>query len=31
MTVAKDRKAGPYHLMMGQNPIFIFTMQGGTN
>ena len=31
MTVARDRKAGPYHLMMGQNPIFIFTMQGGTN
>ena len=30
MSVAKDRKAGPYHLMMGQNPIFIFTMQGGT-
>ncbi len=29
MSVAKDRKAGPYHLMMGQNPIFIFTMQGG--
>ena len=30
MSVARDRKAGPYHLMMGQNPIFIFTMQGGT-
>lgn len=30
MTVAKDRKAGPYHLMMGQNPIHIFTMQGGS-
>ena len=29
MSVAKDRKAGPYHLMMGQNPISIFTMQGG--
>ena len=29
MTVARDRKAGPYHLMIGQNPIFIFTMQGG--
>ena len=29
MTVARDRQAGPYHLMMGQNPIFIFTMQGG--
>ena len=31
MSVARDRKAGPYHLMMGQNPIFIFTMQGGTD
>ena len=31
MTVARDRKAGPYHLMMGHNPIFIFTMQGGTS
>ena len=31
MTVARDRKAGPYHLMMGQNPIFIFTMQGGNS
>ena len=31
MSVARDRKAGPYHLMMGQNPIFIFTMQGGSN
>lgn len=31
MNVAKDRKAGPYHLMMGQNPIFIFTMQGGSS
>lgn len=30
MSVARDRKAGPYHLMMGQNPIFIFTMQGGS-
>ena len=29
MTVARDKKAGPYHLMTGQNPIFIFTMQGG--
>ena len=25
--VARDRKAGPYHLMTGQNPICIFTMQ----
>ena len=30
MQVARDRKAGPYHLMTGQNPIYIFTMQGGT-
>lgn len=29
MTVARNRKAGPYNLMTGQNPIFIFTMQGG--
>ena len=30
MQVARDRNAGPYHLMTGQNPIYIFTMQGGT-
>ena len=29
LTVARDRKAGRYHLMNGQNPIYIFTMQGG--
>ena len=29
MTVARNRKAGPYNLMIGQNPIYIFTMQGG--
>ena len=29
MTVARNRKAGPYNLMTGQNPIYIFTMQGG--
>ena len=29
LTVARDKKAGPYHLMTGQNPIYIFTMQGG--
>ena len=29
MTVARNRKAGHYNLMTGQNPIFIFTMQGG--
>ncbi len=27
LSVAKGRKAGPYHLMTGQNPIHIFTMQ----
>ena len=29
LQVARDRKAGRYHLMSGQNPIYIFTMQGG--
>ena len=29
MSVARSRKAGPYNLMTGQNPIYIFTMQGG--
>ena len=29
LTVARDKKAGKYHLMTGQNPIYIFTMQGG--
>ena len=29
MSVARNRKAGPYNLMTGQNPIYIFTMQGG--
>lgn len=27
LTVARDRKAGSYHLMTGQNPIYIFTFQ----
>lgn len=27
LTAARDRKAGPYHLMTGQNPIYIFTLQ----
>ena len=27
VTVSRSRKAGPYHLMNGQNPIYIFTMQ----
>lgn len=30
LTVARGRKAGPYHLMTGQNPIYIFTMEGGS-
>jgi precorrin-6Y C5,15-methyltransferase (decarboxylating) len=32
LTVARGRRAGPYHLLTGQNPIQIFTMQraGGT-
>lgn len=29
MSVAKNKKAGSYNLMTGQNPIYIFTMQGG--
>ena len=31
LTVARARKAGAYSLMTGQNPIYIFTMQGGTD
>ena len=27
VTVARDKKTGPYHLMMGQNPVYIFTFQ----
>lgn len=27
MSIAKDKKAGAYHLMTGQNPIYIFTMK----
>ena len=26
--IAKARTAGAYHLMMGQNPVYIFTGQG---
>lgn len=29
MQVSFDKKAGPYHLMTAQNPIYIFTMQAG--
>ena len=31
MQVAYDKKAGPYHLLTGRNPIYIFTMQAGSN
>lgn len=31
LTVARDRMAGHYHLMCGQNPVYIFTMQAGGN
>ncbi len=30
ITVARGRKAGPYHLMTGQNPIFLLSAKGGT-
>ena len=29
LQVSKGRQAGRYHLMTGQNPIYIFTMQHG--
>lgn len=29
LTVARDRKAGPYRLMEGGNPVYLFTLQGG--
>lgn len=29
INVAKNKKAGSCNLMLGQNPIYIFTMQGG--
>lgn len=29
VTVARDKKVGNYHLMTGQNPVYIFTMQAG--
>ena len=31
VTVARGRTAGSYHLMTGQNPVYIFTMQAGGN
>lgn len=30
LNVARSRRVGTYHLMQGQNPIYIFTLQGGT-
>ena len=29
LQVARGKKAGPYHLMLGQNPVYIFTLRGG--
>ncbi len=29
LTAARSRPAGPYTLMAGQNPVFLFTFQGG--
>lgn len=31
LTAARDKPAGRYRLMMGQNPVYIFTMQAGGN
>ena len=25
--LTRGKKAGPYHLMTGQNPVYVFTMQ----
>lgn len=29
VSIARDRKAGKYHLMTGRNPIYIYTLQAG--
>jgi len=29
LTAARSREAGAYHLMTGQNPVYLFTFQGG--
>lgn len=29
LSLARSRRAGSHRLMMGQNPVYIFTMQGG--
>lgn len=31
MQIARGKQLGGYNMMMGQNPIYIFTMQGGGN
>lgn len=31
VNVAKGRKAGPYHLMMGQNPVYVISFTGAGN
>ncbi|MCC6095810.1 MAG: precorrin-6y C5,15-methyltransferase (decarboxylating) subunit CbiE [Eubacterium sp.] len=28
ISVAKSKKAGPYHMMMGQNPVYVITTEG---
>ena len=28
VNVAKGKKAGSYHLMMGQNPVYVISFQG---
>ena len=28
VSVARGREAGPYHLMMGQNPVYILSADG---
>ena len=30
LQVSRSKKAGPYHLMLGQNPVYVFTLQGGS-
>ena len=29
VSVSRDRAAGSYHLMLGQNPVYLFTLQAG--
>ncbi len=31
VNVAKGKKAGPYHLMMGQNPVYVISFTGAEN